>query len=838
MLNKKIVLLLLGICLLQIPAFAQSTMTDEQVMDFLIKENEKGTPREEIVTKLTQRGVTMQQLQRIRSQYDKEKNGSVVGAKDLTGSQSRLRENNGDKRKQKNGNFKHSSDEYRKRKDYASMTERERQKIKDEDAMGMLGELDHMLPDSMAFWNYYEDPEEDNKKKIFGHNIFSQENLSFEPNMNIATPADYCLGPGDMVFIDIWGASQKTISATVSPEGEIEIEGYGPLQVNGLTVNAANSKLRSTVGQRYGGSQIKLSVGQTRTMSVNVMGEVQAPGTYTLSAFATVFHALYVAGGINEIGTLRDIKVYRKGRLISTIDIYDYILNGNLVGNVRLAPEDVIIVGPYDCLVNITGKVKRPMYYEMKKQESVATLIKYAGGFSGDAYEGSVRLIRKTGGEMSIYNLDEFERSSFHLADGDSLAVDSVLPRFRNMVEVKGAVFRPGMYQMDGSINTVRQLLKAVGGVTEDAFTARAVMHRRKADRTLEVLSVDVEGLLNQTVPDITLRNEDVLFIPSLKDVQEERTLSIYGEVNDPGIYQFAEKTTLEDFILQAGGLKDGASVVKIDVSRRLRDSRAFSSGNLMAQSFTFAIKDGFVIDGAPGFELEPFDEVFVRKSPGYVEQKHVSIEGEVAFGGKYVMTQKKMRLSDLVKSAGGLTNEAYPQGARLERTLTTMEKIKTRQLLKLATFGDSTDVRKLDISDTRYVGINLDKALQNPGNDEWDIVLEEGDRLSIPSVSNTVSINGEVMYPNTVAYKKGADLDYYVNMAGGYSLKAKKSRVFAVNMNGTVTRVKKAKDIQPGCEIVVPIKKKGRSISVAEILSLGVMTSTLATAIVTLMRK
>ena len=836
MLNKRIIILILGVLLMQVSVFAQTTMTDEQVMDFVIKENEKGTSREEIVTKLTQRGVSMQQLQRIRSQYEKEKNGAVMGAKDLTGSQSRLRENNGDKKKSTDQNFKHRSDKDRQKGEYASMTERERQRLEDENSYAMLSELDYILPDSLAFWQY--EDETTPKKKVFGHNIFNQQNLSFEPNMNIATPADYCLGPGDVVFVDIWGASQKTLSSTVSPEGEIEIEGYGPFSVNGLTVSAANSKLRSTVGQRFGGSQIKLSVGQTRTIGVNVMGEVVAPGTYTLSAFATVFHALYMAGGVNEIGTLRDIKVYRKGRLISTIDIYDYILNGNLSGNVRLASEDVIIVGPYDCLVNITGKVKRPMYYEMTKKESVATLIKYAGGFTGDAYEGNVRLIRKRGGEMSIYSLDEFERGTFQLEDGDSLSIDSVLPRFRNMVEVKGAVYRPGMYQMDGNINTVRQLLEVVGGVTEDAFLARAVMHRRKADRTLEVLSIDIEGLMSQNVPDVTLRNEDVLFIPSLKDVQEERTLSIFGEVNDPGVYQFAEKTTLEDFILQAGGLKDGASLVKIDVSRRLRDGKAMESGNLMAKSYTFSIKDGFVIDGTPGFELEPFDEVFVRKSPGYVEQKHVSIEGEIVFGGKYVMTQKKMRLSDLVKSAGGLTLEAYPQGARLERTLTTMEKIKTKQLLKLATFGDSTDVRKLDVGETRYVGINLDKALQNPGNDEWDIVLEEGDKLSIPSVSNTVSINGEVMYPNTVAYKQGADLDYYVNMAGGYSLKAKKRRVFAVNMNGTVTRVKSSKDIQPGCVIVVPVKKKNHSVSLAEIISLGVMTSTMLTAIVTLIRK
>lgn len=835
MLRRRIILFFIGFCGLFVPAMAQSSMTDEQVMDFVIKENEKGTSREDIVTKLVQRGVTMQQIRRVREQYEKEQKNTVLGAKDLTGSKSRLRENNGDKKKPEAQNFKHRSNQYNR--DYSKMSSRERKMLKDQDASDMLDELDYILPDSLDYYYRYTDLD-DGKPKVFGRNIFNQENLSFEPNMNIAVPSDYRLGPGDAVFIDIWGASQKSISSTVSPEGEVDIEGYGPVQLSGLTVEGANAKLRATVGQRYGGSQIKLSVGQTKTITVNVMGEVQVPGTYTLSAFATVFHALYMAGGTNDIGTLRDIKVYRKGRLVTTVDIYDYILNGNLKGNVRLAPEDVIVVGPYDCLVNIVGKVKRPMFYEMKKNESVATLIKYAGGFSGDAYQGNVRLIRKSGGEYTIYNLDEFERGTFQLADGDSLTVDSVLQRFKNMAEVRGAVFRPGMYQMDGGISTVRQLIEAAGGVAEDAFTPRAVMHRRKADRSLEVLAIDVDGLLNQTVPDIPLRNEDILFIPSKKEVQEERTLSIFGEVNDPGIYQFAENTTLEDLVLQAGGLKDAASIVKIDVSRRLRDRAATSSGNIVVKSYTFSLKDGFVLDGEPGFVLEPFDEVFVRRSPGYIEQCHVTVEGEIAFGGTYVISHKQMRLSDLVKNAGGLTDEAYAQGARLERRLTDVEKLRTQELLKLATYGDSADVRKLEVGDTRYVGINLDKALQNPGNDEWDIILEEDDRLIIPQKSNTVSINGEVMYPNTVAYKQGEGLDYYVNMAGGYSLKAKKSRVFAVNMNGTVTRVRKAKDIQPGCDIIVPIKKNRRSVSLTEILSMGVMTATLSSAIVTMMRK
>lgn len=448
--------------------------------------------------------------------------------------------------------------------------------------------------------------------------------------MNIATPQDYRLGPGDAVYVDVWGASQQRFESTVSPDGTINIENYGPVDVDGLTVAQANHRLRATLGKRYGGSNIRLTVGQTKTITVDVMGEVQVPGTYTLSAFATVFNALYMAGGTNDIGTLRNIKIFRNKRLISTCDIYDYILNGNMKGNVRLASGDVIVVGAYECLVNITGKVKRPMYYEMKEKESVGTLIKYAGGFTGDAYQGNINLMRKAGGELSVYSIDEFERNSFHLADGDSVSVDSTLQRYRNMVEIKGAVMRPGKYQMDGNITTIRQLIEAAGGLSEDAFTPRAFIHRMKEDRTLEVIDVDVKGIMDHSVADITLKNEDVFFIPSTKLMQEERTLSIIGEINYPGVYNYAENTSLETFILQAGGLKDAASLIKVDVSRRLRNQEADHSGTQVAQTFSFSLKDGFVIDGTPGFILEPFDEVYVRRSPGYVPQQHVSIEGEI----------------------------------------------------------------------------------------------------------------------------------------------------------------------------------------------------------------
>lgn len=822
--------------------WAQTGMTDNQVMQYMIKETERGTPRQEIVTSLIERGVSIEQIRRIKKKYEKQNDGSVIGARDISGSKgkNRLRSNNGDKKEELKGSYQRKQE--RKEIDKSSLSEKQRKKLEREEKSEYMDEMDELLPDSLDQWDFpeddfYKEKDKEKKIKIFGHNIFNNRKLSFEPNMNIATPQDYRLGPGDEVYIDIWGASQERFESTVSPEGTINIESYGPVQVDGLTVAQANQRLRNSLGARYAGSRIKLTVGQTKTITVDVMGEVKVPGTYTLSAFSTVFNALYMAGGINEIGTLRNIKIFRKGRQISTCDVYDYILNGNMKGNVRLSAGDVIVVGPYDCLVNITGKVKRPMYYEMKSKESIGTLIKYAGGFTGDAYQGSINLIRKSGGMLSVYSIDDFERNSFQVADGDSVSVDSTLQRYRNMVEIKGAVNRPGMFQVDGNITTIRQLIEAAGGLTEDAFTARGTIHRRKADRTLEVIAVDIAGIMNHSVADIALKNEDVFFVPSQKLMQEERILTINGEVNYPGEYEFAENTTIEDFILQAGGLKDAASMVKVDISRRMRNQDATRSSSQVAESFSLSLKDGFVIDGTPGFILQPFDEVFVRRSPGYIEQQHVKVEGEIAFAGSYVLTNKGMRLSDLVKAAGGITKEAYALGAHLERTLTPAEKVKQQTLLKFAVSGDSVDMRKLDLGDTQRVGINLEEALKNPGSSQWDIVLRDGDRLVIPQYNNTVSINGQVMYPNTVAYRDKAKLSYYIEQAGGYGQRAKSKRVFAVNMNGTVTRIRSAKDITPGCTILVPSKQRRKGMSFGEILSLGTMTATLGTVIATLVK-
>ena len=806
---------------------AQS-MSDEQVMQFVVTEYNKGTSQSQIVTKLMQKGVDINQIRRVRQKYERQAKNGGLGIKDITGeeaSDNRLRSNNEKDKKQSGGQMQVQQ----------AVPLGANQKYTDGNPafVGMQDEIGYILPDSLL-----DSMKEQGGRKVFGRDIFNNKELTFEPNMNIATPQNYRLGPGDAVFVDIYGASQKSIQATVTPDGTIVLEGFGPVDVSGLTVAQANARLKATLGARYSSSKIRLTVGQTKTIMVNVMGEVMAPGTYTLSAFASVFHALYMAGGTNDIGTLRNIKVYRNNKLVTTVDIYDYILNGKLKGNVRLADNDVIVVGPYDCLVNVTGKVKRPMFYEMKKSESVGTVLKYAGGFTGDAYKKSVKVIRKAGSKYSIFNVGEFDVNTFKVEDEDSISIDSVIPRYSNMVEIKGAVFRPGMYQVGGEITGVRSLLEHADGVTEDAFLQHAVMHRMKFDRTLEVIQVDVEGIMSGRVADIPLKNEDVLYIPSKKDLLENQTLTIHGEVLYPGKYSFADNTTVEDLIIQAGGLTDAASMMKVDVSRRIADPHATEFTDTIARTYSFKLKDGFVIDGTPGFVLKPYDEVYVRTSPGFSEQKNISIEGEIMFGGTYTLSKKNQTLSETIKSAGGLTNTAYAKGARLIRKLTSEERVRMETILRMvkaqSAGSDTLDIKKLDISNTYSVGIQLDKALEEPGSN-YDIVLREGDRIIIPEYTNTVKISGDVMYPNTVTYRKGKGVKFYVDKAGGWGNRAKKSRTYIVYMNGTVAQVGKGAKPEPGCEIVVPTKPEGRKMSTGEIVSIASGSASIAAMIATI---
>lgn len=809
---------------LSLTAFGQG-MSDTQILQYVIQQKKVGKAESDIAQELLKKGATLEQIQKMRQKYASqlEKTGMGQTADKAIGDASdRMRKNNGALREVET--------------DPKAQQMRQQQMMMNRPDGWLYNEEISMYqsPDSLYFGKQAEQG-----KKVFGRDIFNNKSLTFEPQMNIATPQNYVLGPGDQLIIDVYGDTQKSEQLTVSPDGDVNVPEYGPVHVAGLSVSAAQNKVRSSLGTYYESSNIKVTVGQTRTILVNVMGEVKAPGTYSLSAFATVFHALYMAGGISDLGTLRNIKVFRQGKQISSVDVYEFILNGRLAGNVRLQDNDVVQVGTYESIVDITGRVKRPMAYELRKNESLATLLKYSGSFANDAYKKSLRVFRKNGRMKSVYNVEEFELPEFKMVDGDSVLVDSIIDRFENMVEIKGAVFRPGMYNLGGKVNSVRSLIENADGVTEEAMVSRAILRRMKPNRTQEVLSIDLKGVLEGTAADVPLENEDILFIPTLAEHQNLRTLTINGEVIFPGTYEYAEKMTIEDLILQAGGLTENASTVKVDVARRMIDPEATTSTMEIAKTFSFAIKPGFEFDGDKNFTLEPYDVVSVRRSPVSVVPFTVTVEGEIAFAGNYTLQKKDQRLSDIVIAAGGVISGAYTRGARLIRQMNKDELARRNELIKMAKqtaaadSKDSLSLEQLSLETTYLVGIHLDEALANPGCDE-DIELQDGDRLVIPRYNRTVKISGDILKPNTVAFKEKKNYKYYIEQAGGYGKRARSSHTYILYQNGTIAMASKGR-IEPGCEIVVPTKGPKDAASLQQWLSIGTASASLATMFVSI---
>lgn len=788
-------------------------MSDEQVVQYVKEAQRSGKSQKQMTTELLRRGVTKEQVARIQKKYAEQS----TAAEGVENKPSQLRERTS---LMKDGQAVRGTS-------YEEAQLEEQKEIID------LKRDAKAVPETPV-------------SNIFGHSLFTSRNLSFEPSANLATPVNYRLGPGDEVIIDIWGASENTIRQTISPEGTILVRGLGPVHLNGMTVKEANSFLQREFSKIYSGisgnepnSQIKLTLGDIRTIQINIMGEVSVPGTYTLSAFSTVFHALYRAGGVNRIGSLRSIKVVRAGKTFADLDVYDFLMKGQMKDDIRLQEGDVILVEPYQELVEIIGKVKRPMFYEMKPTETVATILKYAGGFTGDAYKKAVRLVRKSGREHQVYNVDEMDYSVFRLDDGDMITIDAVLDRFENRVEVRGAVYRAGLYQLDGTVNTVKQLIKKAEGLRGDAFLNRVMIDREHEDLSHEIIAIDLGGLLRGTVADIPLQKNDILYIPSINDLKEEETISIYGEIANPGTFLFSKNMTIEDLLIQAGGLLEEAATTRVEVTRRIKDPKSTSVSSILGKTFTFDIKDGLLVSDTENFYLEPFDAVYIRKSPAYRRQQNVTVAGEVLFSGSYSLLQKNERLSDLISKAGGVTPDAYVKGARLIRRLSEEEKRRQSDVLRMAQNKegkDSISVAKLNMSDNYVVGIDLEKALSKPHSD-YDLVLREGDVLYIPEYVNTVKISGAVMYPNTVVYQRDKKLKHYINQSGGFGHLAKKKRVYVVYMNGTVARLKarSAKAIEPGCEIIVPSRSEKKRMALTEILGISSTTATIAAMVATL---
>lgn len=766
-------------------------MTDEEVVTYVKTATAQGKSKQQIGRELLAKGVTQEQIERLKSRYE----GTTPNESESTSQ---------------------------------SPTSQQVERI-------YIGEDTYNTASTNA-----ETSDRVPTRNIFGNDVFRKNALSFEPNENLATPKNYVLGPGDEVMIDIWGANEDHIRQTITPEGNIMISQIGPVYLSGMTINEANSYIKNKFSSKYAGvggdepdSDISLTLGQIRTIQVDILGQVNIPGTYRLSPFSTVFHALYKAGGINEIGTLRNVYVLRNGKRIMGVDLYDYLFDGKQTGNIRLQEGDAIIVPDYVELVNIEGNVKRPMYYEMKDGETLADLIKYAGGFTGDAYTEQVRLARQTGKENELFNIVNGDFSSYKLQDGDNITVGSILDRYANRVELKGSVFRPGLYALATDLRTVGDLIKKADGLTEDAFTNRALLYREGDDLALEVIQVDIDGILSGKRADITLKRNDILVIPNINEIEDRGYLTIAGMVANPGEYPYAANMTIEDLILQAGGLILGASTAKIDVSRRIVDPTSLKPTNDLARIFTFSLKDGYVVDGKDSFILHPYDIVEVRRSPGYGVQQQITIQGEVAFEGNYILEKRNERVSDVIKRAGGIMSSAYVKGAHILRKMTESE-IETRnETMRLAGLmqagGDSIAVERLMLSTTYNVALDLENALAHPQSN-YDLIMKDGDLLVIPEHVNTVKISGDVMFPNTVTYVEGKNKKYYVDKAGGYGQTANKGKAYVVYANGDVARMKGNVKIEPGCQIIVPSKHKTEGFNWSALLSIATATGSIAT--------
>ncbi len=784
---RRVILSLFMACTLMAAA-----MTDQQVIDYIKQQTAAGKSNQQIGKELMAKGVTREQAQRIKEKFESQQNSETSPTtQSISQAKAERRHNvNND--------------------------------IASESMIDIGREVDEGQDGQVS------------ARQIYGHKVFNSRALTFEPSENIATPQNYRLGPGDEVIIDIWGTSEDHLRQTISPEGSIMISQIGPVYLNGMTINDANKHIKNAFSKKYAGMEdaetdIQVTLGQVRTIQVDILGEVATPGTFRMSPFASVFHALYRAGGINDIGSLRNIQVLRNGKKVAGVDIYEYLFDGKTNGNIRLQEGDVIIVPPYDQLVSIDGNVKRPMYYEIKPDETIKSLLEYSGGFTGDAYEGMVRLARQSGTENELYNIERGEFASYRLQDGDIITVGTILDRYANRVELKGAVYRPGMFAIGKDINTVSDLVKKADGVTDDAYTDRVLLYREGPDLELQIMALDLKDILEGRAKDVTLKRNDVLVISSIHELEERGALSIGGQVARPGSYPFAANTTLEDLIFQAGGLLEG-----VDISRRIVDPTSTQQTQQISEIYTVSIENGLALNSGKGFKLMPYDHVEVRKSPGYNAQESVSVRGEVLFDGSYVLQKRNERLTDIIKRAGGILDEAYIKGAYLTRRLSEDELASRREVLRLAMansgpgMGDSIALSKINVSPTYNVGINLEKAIQNPGS-HYDVVLQPGDALFIPEQQSTVKIAGDVMFPNTVVYEPGKKLSYYIDQAGGYGQRARKNKAFIVYLNGTVAKAKRGTPIEPGCQIIVPSKPDTSNTDWTKILTLATSFSSVA---------
>ena len=856
-------LLLWSLCAMMMGSqsgYAQSSMTDKQVLDYVLNALKAGKDQNTIAIELARRGVTEEQAIRVKNLYQEQtNNGSNVAATanplQSPSRQRTLTSATGESSYVgRDFDLQNPNPANRTRQAQSATTRRvtapgarQQQGYNPDFGNRLLTESEIRAQQSASLAdNLFGEDEmlsaSEEETPIFGRNIFNSPYLTFEPSLNLATPRNYVLGAGDEVIIDIWGDSETTIRQEISPDGNITIEALGPVQLAGKTIESANtylrgqlSKIYSGLNDRDGSTEMLLSLGQARTIQVNVMGEAFQPGSYNLSSFATAFHAIYSAGGVSDIGSLRNISIVRQGKTIATIDLYALIMKGRIDTDLSLQEGDFIIIPAYTQLVDVTGSVRRPMRYEMKQGETLSDLFRYCGGFGKNAYNKNVRVIRQNGNELEVCTVGRSDFGTFKTQDGDSITIESVLDRYTNKLEIRGAVYRPGLYQL-GQISTVRQLVQAADGVMGDAYMQRAILQRENSDLTRSAIGIDLDGIMKGTAEDVALQKNDILYIPSIHDIHDMPTISIHGEVARPGDYVYAQGLTIGDLIIQAGGLLESAATSRVDVARRIKDPASEEESSVVSESFRFSIDDRFHVVGDDAFLLQAYDEIYVRRSPSYSEMQNVTIKGEVLFPGEYPLSRKNERLSDVITKAGGITNFGFAQGARLTRKMNQEELLRQESAREMAKISrDSISTELLSTKTNYSVGINLQQALKEPHSDV-DIVLRDGDIIEIPALTNTVKINGAVMFPNTVSYLTKKNVRYYINQAGGFGNEAKKRKAYIVCMNGEVKRAKMRRRnvVEPGCEIIVPMKNTNNW-SIQQTMSVATASASLATMVATI---
>lgn len=857
---KKILALLAFMVLIAFSpaAFAQSSyadvkvddLTDAQIRQMIQRAESIGYNDAQLEQMAAAQGMPQTEIQKLRLRVQKIRNNTTDNSNNT---------NNGQYGSPNNGNFQEqTSGRSYGRKDLNNPAQQQQYKALNPDSLAMNGNMLELQRqrDIQAMF-------ESLKPKVFGSELFKNSNLTFEPNLRMATPKGYVIGPDDELLVDLTGDNEANYRLPVSPDGTIRLQYVGIISVGGLTIEQATSKLRAAMSGTYpalrtGRSNIAVNLGNIRGIKVVLTGEVVKPGTYTLPSLATVFNALYASGGPAENGSFRKIQVIRNNKVVSTIDTYDFLVNGIQKGNIRLQDQDVIHIPVYEIRVEVAGEVKRPALFEALRGDNIQDVLNFAGGFNTRAYTGRIKILQNTEKERRITDIASTEYAAYTPKNGDKYIVEEILDRFENRVEITGAVFRPGLYELDKGL-TLRALINKAEGLKEDAFLNRGYINRLNMDNTLSLISFDVSKIIAGSVPDITLQREDKVTISSLFDLRDEYKVMIQGEVRDSGTYAYADNMSLEDLIQMAGGFREGATPNRIEISRRIKNSDAMSASAITAEVFTVNIDQNLRLSDQT-FELKPFDVISVRSSEGYQIQRQVTLEGEVLYPGTYTLSRKDERISDLIKRAGGLTPTGYAEGASLKRpgpkpvaseknkNAITDQEEEAKKFLNLKRVQQagvkdtlSTDVeQKLIQSD--LVGIELASILKKPGT-KGDLIMEDGDVIRVPKQLQTVKVTGEVLNPNNIVFSSGKGFKQYVNGAGGFTSTALRRGAYIKYANGSVESARKFlffnnyPKVKPGAEILVPKRAVTERLTAQGWIGIGTAVASMAAIIVSLLR-